>query len=170
MSIPPCLARHLIALHGAVARDHVLDDPGQHVADMGLAVSGGRAIVKGIGLSLFAGFDAFFKDVVILPELLDALFPFHKIEVGRHLFVHVWSNLLYSCQRKKASAPSTGRRLCFAIPPLPHTSICVPDNGGKPAGLTGRHIRSACNSRGMFGQGLPAPGLHYPRLAVAFAS
>ena len=88
VGIPTGLAGHHIALHGAVARDHILDDAGQHVPDMGLAVGGRGTVVKDIGRPLAAGFDAFLKDMLLLPEGLDLLFLLHKINIGRDALVH----------------------------------------------------------------------------------
>jgi hypothetical protein len=39
------------------------------MADMGLTVGGGRAVIKGEAFFTFSGFDAFFKDLVFFPEL-----------------------------------------------------------------------------------------------------
>src|SRR5690606_35881921 len=43
VGIPPGLASHPVAAHGAVARENVLHHPGQHVADVGNVVRRRRA-------------------------------------------------------------------------------------------------------------------------------
>ena len=87
MGIPSSLSGHHIALHGTVSGNHVLDDTGQHVLDMGLSISGWRAIIKGIGLAFLTLFHALFEDVLILPELLHRLLAVHKVQVFVDCFV-----------------------------------------------------------------------------------
>lgn len=86
VGIPTGLARHLITLHRAVTRDHILDGTGNHVADMRLAVGRRRAIVKHIGRAF--ALTAFFKNLVFLPELADFLFTIHEIQVGGNFLIH----------------------------------------------------------------------------------
>ena len=45
VGVPAALAGHLIALHGAVAADDILENPGQDMVDPGAAVGGGRPFV-----------------------------------------------------------------------------------------------------------------------------
>lgn len=52
------------------------------------------------------------------------------------------------------------------IPPLTHTNIRVPFNGGKPASLTFIHFRQQLQSD--FLLSLLVSGFHHPRLAVSF--
>ena len=88
VGIPAGLAGHHIALHGAVAGDHILDDAGQHMADVGLAVGCGGAIIKDIRGALFAGINALFKDMLLFPKGLYLFFLLHKIYIGRNALVH----------------------------------------------------------------------------------
>ena len=46
------------------------------MADVGLAVGRGRAVVESIGWPLLAAVDALFKDVVFFPEFLYFFFAF----------------------------------------------------------------------------------------------
>ena len=88
MRVPSCLSRHHISLHGAVARNHVLDDARQHMADVRLAVCRRRSIIKSIGLALLTAVHAFPENVIILPEFLYIFFPVHKVQVGVYFVVH----------------------------------------------------------------------------------
>ena len=88
VGIPAGLAGHLIALHGPVTGDHILDNAGLHMADMGLAVGSGRAVVEHISRAILAVFDTFFKDVAFFPELFHVLFALHKVQTGGHFLVH----------------------------------------------------------------------------------
>ena len=81
MGIPAGLTRNHIPLHGAVSGDHILDHPGQDVADMGLSVGCRRSVVEHVGLSLTAAVDALFKDLLVLPEFLHLLFSVHKVQI-----------------------------------------------------------------------------------------
>jgi hypothetical protein len=65
VGIPARLARHLIALHGAVARDHILDDAREHVTDVRLTVGGGRAVIEGVSGAALSGFNASFKNLIL---------------------------------------------------------------------------------------------------------
>ncbi len=88
MGIPSCLAGHHIALHGAVTGDHVLDNPGLHMADVGLAVGRRRPVIKSIGLPVFVFLQAFAEDIMFLPEPLHLLLPVHKIKICRYFLIH----------------------------------------------------------------------------------
>jgi len=88
MRIPAGLAQDMVALHGLVARDDVLDDPGQDMADMRLAVGRRRTIEKGEFRPRLAQFDRTLENVIVLPELQDLLFAFDKTHVGRYFLVH----------------------------------------------------------------------------------
>ena len=89
VGVPAGFSRNHIALHGAVARNHVLDDTGQHMADVGLSVGRGRAVVEGVGLALFSAVNTLLKNVIVGPEFLDVLLSFHKVHVCGDFFVHV---------------------------------------------------------------------------------
>ena len=88
MGIPAGLTGYHVTLHGTVSRDHVLDDTGQDVTDMGLAVGCRRAVIKGILRAVFSQFDTFFKDHVVSPELFDLLFTFNDVLSGIYFRVH----------------------------------------------------------------------------------
>ena len=87
VGIPPGLPGHHIALHGAVTGDHILDCAGFHMSDVGLAVCGGRAVIKGIGRASLPDFHAFFKNFVVFPELFYLVFTFHEVQVCVYLSV-----------------------------------------------------------------------------------
>ena len=86
--IPAGLSRYHIALHCPVSRNHIFNDTRQHMADMGFSVGRGGAVIECVGFALFTAVDAFFKDLVVFPELLDVFFSFYKIKVCRDFVVH----------------------------------------------------------------------------------
>ena len=71
----PAFAEHMVALHGLVAGHEVLHDPGEHMADVGLAVGRGRAVEEHILRAAIAGLDALFEHVVLLPEVQHLQLP-----------------------------------------------------------------------------------------------
>ena len=81
VGIPSSLTRNHIALHGAVSRDHILDDTGKYVSDMRLAVCGRRSVIKYVWGSFSAAVDTLFKDLFVFPEFLNLFFPVHKVQV-----------------------------------------------------------------------------------------
>ena len=87
VGVPTGLPGNHIAFHRPVAGDHVLDDTGEDMPDMGFAVRGGGAVVEGIGWAALPVLHALFKNVAFPPKLLGFLFPLHKIQVGRDLFI-----------------------------------------------------------------------------------
>ena len=93
VGIPSGLSRYHVAFHGAVSRDHILDDTGQHVSDVRLAVGCRRAVIKRIRLSLFALLDTLLENMVLSPELFCLLFSFNKIHICRNLLIHCSSSL-----------------------------------------------------------------------------
>ena len=82
VSIPARLAVYLVALHGAVAGDHIFDDTSENVADVRRAVCCGGTIKEGVIFAAGAVCDAFFKDLVIFPELFRFLFARNEIHAG----------------------------------------------------------------------------------------
>ena len=88
MGIPARLAQHIVALHGAIAGNDVLDGTGEDMADMGLAIGGGGAIVEGIGGRAPTQLHALFKDTRLLPEGQGILFAACEIQGCGNLFVH----------------------------------------------------------------------------------
>ena len=88
VGVPAGLAGNVVALHHAVAGDHILDDAGEDMADVGLAVGGGGAVVEGVGGLAFALFNRFFKDPVFLPEPGRFLFAFDNAFCGIDFPIH----------------------------------------------------------------------------------
>ena len=88
MGVPSRLAGHHLALHGVIARDHVLDDAGQHMTDVRLAVRRGRAVIEYIRLPLASAVNALFKNVIFLPEAFDRFFPIDKMQIGLYRLIH----------------------------------------------------------------------------------
>ena len=88
MGIPARLTGNHAPLHGTVSGDHILDHAGQNMSDMGLAVSRGRTVIKGIRLSLLAGIHALLKNVIVLPELTDFLLSVYKIKACVNFLIH----------------------------------------------------------------------------------
>ena len=155
MGIPAGNAQHVFALHGLITGDQILDGAGQHVADMGLAVGGRRAVKEGKVLPAVPQMEALFLNAVLLPEGEHFLFAGGEIHVRRHFFVH--SSLLLSANEKARSSPWDGQT---AVPPkLMSIDIhFLPDIGGKPWGIG--------PSSGVIRLRLPPPGFHPPRLAA----
>ena len=83
VGIPACFPWNHTSLHGPVSGDHILDNPCEHMADMGLAVGCGRAIIEHICGMAFSAFDALLKDVLVLPKLLHFFFSLHEIQIRR---------------------------------------------------------------------------------------
>ena len=88
VGIPAGLAGHIVTLHAAVAGDHVLDDTGQHVTDVGLAVGGGRTVVECVTPAALAVLQRLFKDVVFVPEGKGFLLPADEIQIRWDFLVH----------------------------------------------------------------------------------
>ena len=88
VGIPARDAQHVFALHGLIAGDQILDGAGQHVADVGLAVGGRRAVKEGEVLPPIPQMEALFLDAVLLPEGQHFLFAGGEVHVSRHFFVH----------------------------------------------------------------------------------
>ncbi len=82
MGIPARLTGHLVPFHCAVPGDHILDDTGQHVADVGLSICRWRSVIKHIGRTALPELDTLFENILFLPELLYFLFPVDKIQTG----------------------------------------------------------------------------------------
>ena len=79
MSIPAGLSWNLVALHGAVSRDHILDDTGQYMADVRFAIGSWRAIIKHVGWMTFMIFDTLLEDIIIFPEFFHFFLTLHKL-------------------------------------------------------------------------------------------
>ena len=67
--IPAGLTDDLESLHGLIPRNHILDDTGQHMTDMGLSVCCRRAVIEGIGGKILLLLDTLLKYLVLVPEL-----------------------------------------------------------------------------------------------------
>ena len=65
--VPARFTRNIVALHCAVSRNHIFDDTGQDVADVGLAVCRGRTVIENIGRAFLLL--CLFKDLFVVPEL-----------------------------------------------------------------------------------------------------
>ena len=88
VGIPPRLSRNHIALHGAVARNHILYNTGKHMTYMRLTVSGGRAVIEYIGLITLALGYALFKYIFVFPKFFNLFFFLHEVEVRGYALVH----------------------------------------------------------------------------------
>ena len=88
MSIPAGLSQYLFALHRLISRQHILDNTGQHMTDMRLAVSGRRTIIKGKGITVLADFNTLLSYIIFLPEVQNFLFSLHKVKICVYLIVH----------------------------------------------------------------------------------
>ena len=98
VGIPAGLSRNLISLHGTVTRNHILDDTGQDMADMRLAVCCRRSVIKSVGRSLFPAVDGFLKNIFFFPEINYLFLTIHKIKRSVYFLIH---NLLPFCCFKK---------------------------------------------------------------------
>ena len=88
VGIPSGLPGHIFSLHGLVAGNHILDDTGQHMADMGLAIGRGRSVIEGVGLTAFPVFHTLLENMILFPEILCGFLSLHKIHVRGNFFVH----------------------------------------------------------------------------------
>ena len=88
VSIPSGLTGNHVALHGTISGDHILDNAGQYMTDMRLAVGCGRSVIESIGFSFFTAVHTFFKNMVFFPELLDLFFAVNKVQVRIYLLIH----------------------------------------------------------------------------------
>ena len=95
VGIPARLAQDVATLHGLVTGDDVLDDAGEDVPDVRLAVRRRGTVIKGKLLAPFALFHTLFKDAVFVPELHRFLFPSRKIHGRIHFFVHIAPPLIF---------------------------------------------------------------------------
>ena len=85
MRVPPRLAEDILALHGLVARQHILDDTRQHMADMRLAICCRRAVVESEGVCPPALGDRLMRNVFVLPKLQDLLLAIDEVQVCIYL-------------------------------------------------------------------------------------
>ena len=81
VGIPAGLTRNIIALHGTVSRDHVLDNTCKNVSYVGLTVGCRRSVIEHVGLGTFTYLKALLEYIVLGPELLYFLFSFDKSQI-----------------------------------------------------------------------------------------
>ena len=82
MGIPAGLPWYFVPLHRPVPWNHILDDTGQHMADVGLPIGCRRTVVEHVEVTAFPLLHALLEDVVLLPELLDSLLTVDKIQIS----------------------------------------------------------------------------------------
>ena len=92
VSVPSGLSRHLVSLHGAISRNHILDNTGEDMSDMRLAVGSRRAIIKHICRRVLPKFYALFEDIVIAPKILDFILAIDELHIRRDFLVHPGSS------------------------------------------------------------------------------
>ena len=104
VGIPARLTRYLISLHGPVSRNHILDNTGQDMADMRLAIGRRRSVIECVFRSLLTAFHALLENVVVQPEFLDLVLALYEILVRIHFVVHRLHPL--KCKSKIKALPS----------------------------------------------------------------
>ncbi len=85
VGVPAPFAQDVVALHGLVAGEHVLEGPGQHMVDAGAAVGCGRPLEEDVLRPPFPLLHAALKDVLLPPQLQDALLQVRVADRGLHL-------------------------------------------------------------------------------------
>ena len=93
--IPASLPEDLLALHRSEARQHVLDDARQDMADMRLAVGRRRAIIEREGIAALTLVDCLLCDVVCFPEIADLFLALHEIQVRIYFLIQTECLLTY---------------------------------------------------------------------------
>lgn len=73
VAVPASLAGDVVALHGPVAREDVLEDPGLDVVRAGHAVGGRRALVEDPLRAALGLLQAALEDLLVAPEAEDAV-------------------------------------------------------------------------------------------------
>ena len=111
MRIPAGLAQNILALHGLIARQQILDDTREHMADMRLAIRRRRTIVKRKGIISLTLINRLLRDIMFLPELLNFPFSPDKVKIRIHFTVQTKPllkiNLLQpAAQRRQKKKPS----------------------------------------------------------------
>lgn len=180
VAVPAGLAGHVVAAHGAEAREDVLEDARLDVVGTGHAVGRGRALVEHplrAALGLLQGLG---EDLLLAPEVEHGVLEGGQVDLGGHLAV------LRLCTRLRIQRASSGglsafrpegRELCChlrrvrrapAVPPSlalrRFLRVGEPPHWGRDAGSTGRCL--SCLSAAAFFRRLrgdlhvaPAPGL-----------
>ena len=88
VGIPARFSGNHITFHCTVSGDHILDNTGQDMTDVGFSVCSRRAVVENIFRTSLTLFDTLLEDVVLIPELLDFLLTADKVHVCWHFSVH----------------------------------------------------------------------------------
>ena len=131
MCIPSRFPGNHIPLHRAVSRNHIFDDTGQHMTDMGLSVRGRRPVIKGIGRPLFPGIHALLEDIVLFPEKFYFFLSVYKIQAGINFLIHKYAPFFTSPVHKKTPSRKRTRFVCSFNHLLQRTKITLPS--GLPA-------------------------------------
>ena len=172
VGVPAGLAEDLVALHGLVARDQVLDGARLHVADVGPAVGRGRAVEEREDRRALALGERLFHDAVRAPELQDLLLALDEVQRRGYLVVHERHSSLRHKKRETPPRISSGRSHFPRYHPswrgnprplCPAQTMPLPCIGRSPPcpTVSGRVLRGD-------GEGLRAPrGFHPPPLAFA---
>ena len=85
--IPACLTENLFALHGLIARQHILDNTCKNVSDMRFAVCRRRAVIEGKCVAALALVDCLLCNVLFFPEIENVFFTLNEIQIGVNFFV-----------------------------------------------------------------------------------
>ena len=108
VSIPSCLSRHHISLHGTVSRNHIFYNTCKHMSDMRLSVSRRRSVIKCIGFAVLMTVYTFLKNVIFSPELFNFFFTLDKIHVCRYFVVnHHLTSIKFSFSNIKIKPVTT---------------------------------------------------------------
>ena len=89
VGIPARFSGNHITFHCTVSGDHILDNTGQDMTNVGFSVCSRRAVVENIFRTSLTLFDTLLEDVVLLPELLHFLLPADKIHICWDFLIHV---------------------------------------------------------------------------------
>ena len=79
VSVPTGDARRVITLHHLIAGDNIFISPGQDMMNTGIAVSRWGSLIKDKTWFAFTILDAFFKNMVLLPEFQMFFFVLREI-------------------------------------------------------------------------------------------
>ena len=89
VGIPARLKLDVLALHGMVSRDYVLNDTGLNMSDVRLSVCCRRAVIQcKIRSSVLFRADGLLLDVIFFPEGQHFLLAIDKLHIRRYFFIH----------------------------------------------------------------------------------
>lgn len=174
VAVPAGLAADVIALHGAEAREDVLEDAGLDVVGARHPVGGGRALVEdplGAALGLV---EALGEDLALAPEVEHGVFERGQVDLGGYLAVlrrcHVRlppADVFHFRRRDESvSAPAVPPSLAQGTGPWPpHWGRDAGSSGLAPVGGAPCSKRSSGGSGVIFTTRSP-PGFHRPRVAT----